>query len=201
VILPLASLKALWRACAAKGSVLVLDESLEAQALAPLPSLLPLAGSGPGLLVLRSLSKGLGLPGLRLGLVAGQPALLQSLARHQDPWDVDSLAQALGPHLAQLSLKPRHLARQRAKASLLARLKPLQALGFEPLASQTGYFLLALPQGLSALALAQRLSKRGILVRSCESFGAWGSGYLRLNPGMDQANQALAHALGQEVLA
>jgi threonine-phosphate decarboxylase len=201
LVLSLASLKALWQACSHKGSVLVLDESLEAQALKPLPSLLRQASSRPGLLVLRSLTKGLGIPGLRLGLATGHAQLLLRLAQHQDPWDVDSLAQALGPWLAQQSLKPRHQARQQVKASLLAQLKPLQAMGFKVLPSQTAYLLLALPKGLAAQALAQRLSLRGILVRPCESFGPWGAGYLRLNPGSSSANKALALALSQEMLA
>jgi histidinol-phosphate/aromatic aminotransferase/cobyric acid decarboxylase-like protein len=201
LVLSLASLNALWQACAVKGSVLVLDESLEAQALKPLASLLRQASSKPGLLVLRSLTKGLGMPGLRLGLATGHPDLLLCLAMHQDPWDVDSLAQALGPWLAQQSLKRRHQARAQAKASLLAQLKLLQAMGFKALPSQTGYFLLSLPKGLHAQALAERLSQQGILVRPCESFGAWGAGYLRLNPGTAKANQALAQALRQELLA
>ena len=200
LVLSLADLKALWQACAAKDSVLVLDESLEAQALKPLPSLLRQSSARPGLLVLRSLTKGLGLPGLRLGLAAGHPALILRLAQHQDPWDVDSLAQALGPWLALQSLKPRHKARAQAKASLLAHLAPLQDMGFKAVASQTGYFLLSLPKGLPAQALAQRLSDQGILVRPCESFGAWGAGFLRLNPGTGQDNQALALALAEQVL-
>jgi len=201
LVLSLSGLKALWQACVAKGSVLVLDESLEAQALKPLASLLRQASSKPGLLVIRSLTKGLGIPGLRLGLATGHPQLLLRLAMHQDPWDVDSLAQALGPWLALQSLKPRHQARQKAKASLLAQLEPLQAMGFKVLPSHTAYLLLALPKGLAAQALAQRLSHQGILVRPCESFGAWGAGFLRLNPGTASANQALAQALTEQVLA
>jgi histidinol-phosphate/aromatic aminotransferase/cobyric acid decarboxylase-like protein len=74
-------------------------------------------------------------------------------------------------------------------------------MGFKVLPSQTAYLLLALPKGLAAQALAQRLSLRGILVRPCESFGPWGAGYLRLNPGSSSANKALALALSQEMLA
>lgn len=55
----------------------------------------------PGLIVLRSTGKFFGLAGLRLGFVAAQPALLQSLANALGPWAVSGPAQQIG--LAALS--------------------------------------------------------------------------------------------------
>jgi len=200
-VLPLPSLMALWAACQARQSCLVLDESLEAQALDPLPSLLGSAWQRPGLLVLRSITKGLGLPGLRLGLVTGHAGLLSLLAQQQDPWTVDSMTQALGPWLAQQSLAQapcRRLALRQAKAGLLEQLLGLKALGYQPLGSCTGYFLLRLPQGCKASRLSQKLLEHGFLVRDCASFGDWGQGYLRLNPQSKASNRALARVLAQE---
>ena len=67
--------------------LLVLDEAIRAQALKDPGELgLRAALKRPGMLVVRSLSKGLGLPGLRLGYVAGHPLEIAKLGRFVDPW-------------------------------------------------------------------------------------------------------------------
>lgn len=49
----------------------------------------------PGLIVLRSVGKFFGLAGIRLGFVAAQPALLQSLAELLGPWTISGPAQQI----------------------------------------------------------------------------------------------------------
>jgi histidinol-phosphate/aromatic aminotransferase/cobyric acid decarboxylase-like protein len=199
-LLPKTGLLSLAKKCAQKGSVLVLDESLKAQVLGPYDSLLGLAHKTPGLLVLGSVTKALGLPGLRLGWVAGQPSLIQALRARMDPWNVDGLAQALGVHLARQAQDRTRVQQQalgRAKADLLACLKPLIKLGLKPQLSCTGYFLVQLPPKISSQNAADQLKAQGILVRACDSFGPWASHTLRLNPQTPKANRGLALALGR----
>ena len=180
-----------------QGLAVVLDEALAAQQLAPRPAgLAALAAAKPGLALVRSLGKGLGLPGLRLGYLVAHPSLVERLRPFTRPWSVNSLAQALGPWLldTEWRLAPalrRDLANR--KADLLRRLAPLAV---RCLPSDSGAFLVALPpRGTAAEALAARLSVLGILVRSCHTYGPWGRRCLRLNPREPKDNRALASAL------
>lgn len=179
---------------------LVIDEALAAQRLdGPRPDLGLLASTRRGLFVVRSLSKGLGLPGLRLGYVIGHPRSIAALLPHTRPWSVNALAQGLGAWALKaerqaLPRRRRQLARE--KDDLLRRLQPLQALGLRPWGSDTGFFLLQLPShGPDALVAEAGLEAKGLLVRPCHSFGKWGRRVLRLNPRRPDDNARLVRAL------
>jgi histidinol-phosphate/aromatic aminotransferase/cobyric acid decarboxylase-like protein len=181
---------------------LVLDEALDAQSLEPRLDLAKLAAAQPGLFVVRSLSKGLGLPGLRLGYVIAHPKEIGRLLPFTRPWSVSSLAQAMGAWA--LSQESRLAASRRRE---LARRKQdlemrLEAKGLVPESSDTGYVLLKLPKkGPDAQAVAARLEAQGLLVRPCHTYGPWGRRVLRLNPRLPRENarlvQALVRALGK----
>ncbi len=177
---------------------LVLDEALTAQALSQRLDLAALAAAEPGLFLVRSLSKGLGLPGLRLGYVVAHPSEIIRLLPFTRPWSVNSLAQALGVWAFDKERglgSARRQALARRKADLCAR---LVRLGFEPMSSDTGYFLLPLPKkGQEAVTLAAQMEARGLLVRSCHTYGPWGRRMLRLNPLEPRANRRFAAALAE----
>jgi threonine-phosphate decarboxylase len=54
----------------------------------------PSAAGAPNVLVLRSLTKFYALPGLRIGALVGDPAVIRPLLRHREPWQVNVLAEA-----------------------------------------------------------------------------------------------------------
>jgi histidinol-phosphate/aromatic aminotransferase/cobyric acid decarboxylase-like protein len=181
---------------------LVLDEALDAQSLEPRMDLALLAAERPGLFVVRSLSKGLGLPGLRLGYVVAHPKEIGKLLPFTRPWSVSSLAQAVGAWVLRqerrlAARRRRELARR--KEDLLAR---LESVGLRPQSSDTGYLLLELPpKGPDAQRLTARLEAQGILIRSCHTYGPWGRRVIRLNPRLPRENarlvSAMAKALGK----
>jgi threonine-phosphate decarboxylase len=186
--------------CRDRGILLVLDEALLAQSLKfKGEQLLRLCLSRPGALVVRSLSKGLGLPGLRLGYVAGHPAEIAKLGRFQDPWTVSSLAQSAGPWI--FDQERRHGATRLDtliawKADLLGRLGKIPAHSLLIRQSDTGFFLCRLLGRMDdSRRLASRLAAQGILLRSCASYGGWGTGYVRLNPRSPLENARLERAL------
>lgn len=191
--------------CRGRGILMVLDEALQAQALEPVgDKYLRLAVAKPGCLVLRSLSKGLALPGLRLGFVAGHPREVAKLGRFLNPWSVSSLAQDCGLWLVR---QERRLAAARRKVlaarklDLLARLERLPRHGIMPRISDTGFFLARLLGRLDdSRVLAARLRAKGMLIRSCASYGGWGLGHIRLNPRSPAENARLARGL-REALA
>jgi threonine-phosphate decarboxylase len=181
-----------------QGLGLVLDEALAAQQLAPRPALAALAAARPGLVLVRSLGKGLGLPGLRLGYLVAHPRQVEALRPFTRPWSVNSLAQSLGPWMLETELRlslglRRDLAGR--KADLLKRLDALRPLGLRPLPSDSGAFLVELPPGWAAAEVAARLEMKGLLLRPCHTYGAWGRRLLRLNPRGPRDNRMLAAGL------
>ena len=177
---------------------LVLDEALDAQSLEPRLDWAALAAAQPGLFVVRSLSKGLGLPGLRLGYVVAHPKEIGKLLPYTRPWSVSSLAQGVGAWALKqerrlVASRRRELARR--KQDLVGR---LQGLKLEVQASDTGYVLLSLARtGPDAATLAARLEAQGLLVRPCHTYGPWGRRVVRLNPRVPRENAKLASALAR----
>jgi threonine-phosphate decarboxylase len=186
--------------CRAQGILLVLDEALQAQSLNPKgDQFLRLALKKPGALVVRSLSKGLGLPGLRLGYVAGHPAEIAKLGRLQDPWSVSSLAQAAGKWIFT---EERRLAGARLDTLIAWKADLLRGLGTLPKGhlfvrqSDTGFFLCRLLGRFdNSRKLESLLRQKGQLIRSCASYGGWGSGHIRLNPREPKDNAKLVKAM------
>ena len=75
--------------CAAAGGFAVIDEAFAD--LVPKASLAPQADA-PGIVILRSVGKFFGLPGLRVGFALGSPALIGRLRRALGPWAVSGPA-------------------------------------------------------------------------------------------------------------
>ena len=152
--------------------LLVVDEAYLDLAGRDSPSL-PLVESGR-VVVLRSMTKDYGLPGLRLGFAVGPLEVIRALAAAQPPWSVNAAAQAAG--LAALGDRAHVEAGRRAAAEARAYLVPrLEALGYRCLPSTTNFWLVEVGD---AAALRGRLLRRGIMVRDCSSFGL--PAYIRL---------------------
>ncbi len=78
-----------WRACLPKDGLIVVDEAfIDATPAASLVSMLDM----PGLIILRSVGKFFGLPGLRLGFALGAPALIRRASEALGPWPVSAPA-------------------------------------------------------------------------------------------------------------
>lgn len=197
-VLPRLDLARLEAQCLRRGVLLVLDEALMAQRLDSQadPTGFPGRKDNPCLAVVRSLGKGLGLPGLRLGYLAAEPGLAGRLRRFQDPWSVNALAQQLGAWAFEEEGRAaegrRRLLQNRAR-DLFRRLSSCPSLeAAAPMA--TGYFCVGLGAP-TASGVSGRLAAVGLFVRDCSSFGRWGRSWLRLNPRSAPENRALARAL------
>lgn len=154
--------------CREAGALLVLDEafmdfceeeSAKQQVIA----------SGAGV-VLRSMTKFYGFPGLRLGYaLAGEP-LAARLTALRCPWSVNTLAQAAGvAALADSGHGARTLEYVTAMRESLGR--GLAALpGVKAYPGSANYLLCELTGGLTAAGLQERLLPGKILIRDCASF-------------------------------
>lgn len=160
-------------------------------------------------MVLRTLSKGYALAGLRLGFGFAQPALLKGLFKVKDSYNVDAIALKL----AAVAIADQDYKRVIAQKVIAAReqlAQDLQVLGFRVWPSQTN-FLLVQPPGEKVVGdgtldesnlengarIAQRLYKglkaKQIMIRYFDQPGL--ANKLRLTVGTPEQNRQLVSGL------
>ncbi|MDB9447251.1 histidinol-phosphate transaminase [Anabaena sp. CS-542/02] len=144
-------------------------------------------------IVIRTLSKGYSLAGLRLGFGVANPRLLDGLFKVKDSYNIDAIACALGAAaMTDQAYKNACVAKVKASRTKLAT--DLKQLGFQVGDSHTNFLLVQPPQE-NAQFLYQRLKERQILVRYFPQPGL--DHKLRITVGTDQQNQVLVEALRQ----
>lgn len=154
-------------------------------------SALPLVQEFENVILLRTLSKGYSLAGLRMGFGIANPKLLQGLFKVKDSYNIDAIATAVGT-AAMRDQAYKNECAEKVKESRSRLTVDLKNLGFTVLDSQ-GNFVLATPPEGNAEALYLALKERGILVRYFKQSGL--SDKLRITVGTDEQNQTLIEAL------
>ncbi len=150
-----------------------------------------LARKYANVIILRTLSKGYSLAGLRLGFAVANPELLEGLAKVKDIYNVGALACAAGA-VAFADQGHKNTNAEKVKASRKILTDELIELGYAVLPSQAN-FILARPPGGDAKTIYQTLKVRGILVRYFK--GPLLDDKLRITIGSDEQNTALIDAL------
>ncbi|SDP64882.1 histidinol-phosphate aminotransferase [Actinopolyspora xinjiangensis] len=186
------------RSLARPGRVLVVDEAF-ADAVAEEPESLA-SERIPGLLVLRSLTKMWGLPGLRVGYALGEPELLRRLTHGRPHWPVGTL----GLEALRACCEPAAVAESRDAAREIAghRDELAAELGGIPgvtvsLPAAAPFLLLRVPDGPS---VREGLRRRGIAVRRADTFPGLDENHVRVAVRGSSENSGLVSAL-REVLA
>lgn len=155
--------------------------------------LAPLVADHDNLLLLRTLSKGYSLAGLRVGFLVGDDGLIDPvLTKTRDSYNVDALAQALGA-AAYADLDH---ARETWQAVLRERRRlvdELRARPFRVADSQANFVLAETVGGHPATAIFDGLRQRGIVVRHFDTPRLAES--LRITVGTPSENDALIKAL------
>ena len=154
-------------------------------------SALPLVQEFENVIVLRTLSKGYSLAGLRLGFGVANPTLLAGLFKVKDSYNVDAIAIALGT-AAMGDQAYKTACADKVKRSRTQLTQRLEHLGFTVFHSQ-GNFVLATPLGNTAESLYQALKEHGILVRYFNQPGL--DDKLRISVGTDEQNHRLIEVL------
>jgi len=145
------------------------------------------------LLITGSMTKILGIPGVRLGYLCAQPQVLEKLKKHQLSWELSCFAEAVALVL------PQHKAEIQADSIRNARnretlISALQELGIHVYPSQSACVLADF--GKPVKTIEEALKKRKILVRSCMSFDDINDGcHLRLAVKDEASNQKLIENL------
>ncbi|MGE5257948.1 MAG: threonine-phosphate decarboxylase [Hyphomicrobiales bacterium] len=161
-----------------------------------------LARSGiENLMVLLSLSKIFRIPGLRIGFLVAAPAIIQAFAGVMWPWSVNGLGQAAvryvceaGPALETFVAETRaYLDRER----MLFQERLGGTPGLRVFPSPTSFFLVLLPEGLSASAVWTALADERILIRNCANFQGLSDRFIRISPKDPAANRRVAERLAE----
>jgi len=169
----------LMQAAEKRGVVIVLDEAF--MEFSDNHSLAHQVTQRKGLIVLRSMTKFFGIPGLRLGYLLASSGMIAAISPHKEPWSVNTLAQKAG--ITCLADEPfrvktrRFIVRERRY--LFTQLSAIQ--GLVPYTSSTNFILSKITRrGLTSTTLYQSLAKKGILIRDCRSFRGMGSKFIRV---------------------
>lgn len=188
-VVPLADLRQLAQQAA---SVVVIDEAYVDFAET---TALSLVQEFEHVIVLRTLSKGYSLAGLRLGFGIANPKLLAGLFKVKDSYNVDAIAIAVGA-AAMRDQAYKNACVNQVKLTRSQLTADLKQLGCTVLESQ-GNFVLATPPAGNAAFLQAELKARGILVRYFDQAGL--SDKLRISIGTEAQSQTLIAAL-QELI-
>ncbi|MBE9039865.1 histidinol-phosphate transaminase [Oscillatoriales cyanobacterium LEGE 11467] len=139
-------------------------------------------------IVLRTLSKGYSLAGLRLGFGVANPTLLSGLIKVKDSYNVDAVACAVGA-AAILDREYKDENAEKVKKSRSEMVTALNEFGFEIWPSQANFLLVRVPASVRAEWLYQQLKERGILVRYFQQSRL--ADKLRITIGTPEQNAAL----------
>jgi len=147
-------------------------------------------------IVIRSLTKLLSIPGLRAGYAIAPPGLASALTAARPPWSANALA------LAAMTAAARHPGELEARAHLAVaqrrdlerRLDAIDNVRTWP--SATNFCLVEVPDGPGTVA---RLRARQIAVRAAGSFPGLGPGHLRITARDPAANARLASAIAEAI--
>ena len=150
------------------------------------------------LLVTGSMTKILGIPGVRLGYLCAQPQALERIGKYQLTWEVSCFAEAV------LCALPDHRADVQAYCDINARRREhlrrgLEELGVYVYPSEAAFVLADF--GKPVEGLIERLKERGILVRQCMNFeGVSDGNHLRLAVKNEDSNNKLIEAIREEMI-
>ena len=142
-------------------------------------------------IILRTLSKGYSLAGLRLGFGIANPKIISELFKVKDSYNVDAIAILVGTAAMQ-DQEYKNACAEKIKRSRSQLAVDLRQIGFKVRDSQ-GNFLLVTPPNNKAAAIYQSLKEQNILVRYFDLPGL--NDKLRITIGTDEQNQKLLQAI------
>ncbi len=175
---PLALIEQVYGLCMASGTFLVLDEAF--MDFCEEGSAKQFIAGRDNAVILRSMTKFFGIPGLRLGYAIGDKILIERLDAMGGPWRVNTLALAAGV----AALQDIDHNRQTGKFIVQERLALSEQLSrfpmFKVYPSSANYLLVEITNGLTAMELKQSLLHMGILIRDCSSFKGLSPHFFRI---------------------
>lgn len=179
--------------CSASGTFLVLDEAFmdfceDASAKRDIVS----ADHG---VVLRSMTKFFGIPGLRLGYALCGTTMAERLDATGGPWSVNTLALTAGVAALRDTEHNRQTAEyiRQERGRFSDRLSELKQLRVYP--SRANFILAEITGGMTARELRERLMRQRLLIRDCANFVGLTPQFFRVAVRTREENDRLVGAL------
>ncbi|MGR3317907.1 MAG: threonine-phosphate decarboxylase CobD [Candidatus Anammoxibacter sp.] len=163
-------------------------------------SVISYASGIENLIVVRSLTKLYGIPGIRLGFLVAHHKTVDKLLTHKEPWSVNSIAQFVGKVAInddEFVIKSREYTNNE-RVFLYNELRKLNGIHvFEP---SVNFILIKITEDvLTAAILYERLIKFGIVIRNCSNFVNLSDKYFRVAVRKHDENIRLLEALGEVI--
>ncbi|MFN3466150.1 MAG: threonine-phosphate decarboxylase CobD [Candidatus Brocadiales bacterium] len=160
-------------------------------------TVLPEAGRVKNLIVLRSMTKFFGYPGLRLGYMVAHPEVISRVEGHKEPWTVNALAQLAG----EVALADEDFifrSREYVASEKLFLYRELSSLeGINPIPPTVNFITSKITlEGLTSVGLKESLIGKGLLIRDCSNFIGLSDKYFRVAVRRREENLLLLQALG-----
>jgi len=193
MLYPRQTIAEIYEHCRETGTFLVLDEAFmdfceEASAKQVV------IASGHGI-VLRSMTKFYGIPGLRLGYAIAAPPLIERLSSMGGPWSVNTLAQVAGVTALRDSDYGKRSVENitRLRAGLEQGLSRFPQLSVYP--SSANFLLVEINSSMTSTELKERLMEKMILIRDCSSFTGLSNRFFRVAVRTEEENFRLLECL------
>lgn len=172
-------------ACIQTGTTFILDEAY----ICFVPDKLRYNSIKENTIILRSMTKDFSIPGLRLGYLIGDPAIIRSIKRWQPEWSISAPAQDAGVACFE---EINYFRNSWKKISSLRKdlMKDLKSPEFQTFPSCSNFFLAKVPD---KDALREHLWKDLILIRDCTSFNL--GNFIRIGIGTEKANSKLRNSI------
>ncbi len=145
----------------------------------------------PNLIILRSLTKFYGIPGLRLGyIICSNQKIIKKIRDLQSIWDINVMATEIA--MNALNDDEFYQLSRRGMIDLKKDFRlGLEKIGFFTENSQANYFLIK----INDENIYTKLFQRGIIIRRCDNFNGLNSGYYRLAVRTVEQNKRLLESL------
>ena len=184
-------------ACAERNVFVIVDEAFIEFVQESQASLVYDLVGRTNLLILRSMTKCFGIPGLRLGFALGTPELIKEIWNGRIPWSINTMAQQIGACLARRgSLLAVRVAKAVAQERAYLAGK-LQQLGWNVLPSSANFILCRLPGERSNHRLLTDLLRKGFLLRDAGNFYGLDHSYVRCAIKQHSDNELLLKAIAK----
>ena len=148
------------------------------------------------LIVVRSLTKFYGFPGLRLGYLVANESIINKLLPYKEPWTVNTIAQVAG--LAAINDKEFAAnTRQYVSGEKIFLYDGLVMIkGIQPFQPTVNFILVRIgDSGITSSDIQNALMKNNILIRNCANFVGLDETYFRVAVKTREQNQKLLSAL------
>lgn len=154
------------------------------------------AGTLRNLIVVRSLTKFYGFPGLRIGYLVAHADLVKQMMKYKEPWSVNALAQCA----ALAALEDEAFISRSREFMLKERVFLLNELtgihGLVPYEPTANYILVKIKKrDMTSSLLREQLLEYGIAVRDCSNFTGLSDKYFRVAVRTREENERLITAM------